>query len=162
MAAALGFRPILILCSAVQHDQIIDELDVARLEIHFQLESWIVRERLHRVEGLVVESGQARDRSETLGAANEFRHETGHNMPLPRKKDRHFVPGVLTVHDLVPPIETNGFSQDRCQLRALSNQRIPDRGRTGQSRRSTKTRAMKTEQADDLRADIRMKGECIG
>ena len=60
MAAALGFRPILILCSAVQHDQIIDELDVARLEIHFQLESWIVRERLHRVEGLVVERGQAR------------------------------------------------------------------------------------------------------
>ena len=68
MTAPRQLRPIFIFRAAVQDSQIIDELDITRPEIHFELEVRIVRQRFHGIEGFLVQCRQTRGTVESLRA----------------------------------------------------------------------------------------------
>ena len=63
MTAPRQLRPIFIFRAAVQDSQIIDELDITRPEIHFELEVRIVRQRFHGIKGFLVQCRQTRGTS---------------------------------------------------------------------------------------------------
>ena len=104
MAPTINLLPIMIGPATVDQGQIIDELDIARLKLDFELETWVVRKKLQHIHCPFLTLGQFRQFGKPLSTAHETRIVAHVHSGLGRNEDGHRKPRILSFDLVAAPI----------------------------------------------------------
>jgi hypothetical protein len=135
----------------VQDHVVVDELDVARLELDVEVVRRIVGERVEQVEGLDLARAQPRHVGEALRRLDVVPVAVDHRqLPFMPMEDRRLVPALPARRDLAAAVEAERLEQDGGELWTPAKHLVVERDRADDAAQAAGLRGLEAEQPDDV------------